>query len=207
MAEKATKNDSPVAIYNGPGAELASWVELHLNKCGLCYQKINAHDIQKGYLHRFRVLIMSGGYTTRYLPGLKQTGCKAINRFLYEQKGAYLGICAGAYIANSPELAVCESKMEREFGIFDCTIKIADPSHPIFQSLPSLSLTVHYQNGPHIHTHPNEVSLAFYPDNTASVIERVLHFPALIFSWHPEKLPLKISILSHSIQYLLSKSQ
>ncbi|MHA1264290.1 MAG: BPL-N domain-containing protein [Candidatus Helarchaeota archaeon] len=195
-----------IALYIGPGAELANWVATVLLNYQVPFRYVKAEDIRGGILDRFKVLIMSGGYTMRYLPGLREDGCLAIQEFLQSRKGAYLGICAGAYITGTPELGISKSKMIRKSGIFQCKITLLDRTHPIFKNVLSTSLLVYYQNGPHILSHPSEKSLALYDDNTSSVIEKTHEFPVILFSWHPEKLPHTYSILLQSIDYLLTKS-
>ena len=130
---------------------------------------------------------------------LKQKGCEAIKKFLNDQGGKYLGICAGAYIANSAELQICKSRMNRKSGIFNCEIQVTNLAHPIFKGLNNSIITVYYQNGPHIQPYKDEKSLALYRDGSSSVLETS---SALIFSWHPEKLPHTIPILFKSIYYL-----
>ncbi len=188
-----------VALYRGPGAELVHDVEKIL-KNHINYRFITASKIRKGALKNYEILIMAGGYTARYIPTLKAEGCNAIKKFLWNEEGKYLGICAGAYIAGSEELKICKSRMLRKAGIFTCKITIADKNHPIFADLDSPELEVYYQNGPHIHPHKDEKPLALYSDGTASLIETT---HALIFSWHPEKLPSTSPILLRSIDYLL----
>ncbi|NVM56023.1 MAG: hypothetical protein HWN66_20160 [Candidatus Helarchaeota archaeon] len=192
-----------IALYKGPGAELAKDVEIVLQKNRIAHQMINASDVQNGILENFELLIMPGGYTARYIPGLRRKGCEAIQNFLIEKKGYYLGICAGAYIAGMPELEISKSIMVRKSGIFNCDIKICDLSHPIFKGLREFTILVYYQNGPHIHPHKDEKSLALYVDGTSSIIENTNNIHALIFSWHPEKLPHTVPVLLNSIKYLL----
>ncbi len=192
-----------IALYVGPGAELASDVQKVLQKYSVPHQRINSEDIRNNILEQFKLLIMSGGYTARYIPGLKQKGCNAIQTFLNKRKGRFLGICAGAYVAVAPELEISKSIMVRKSGIFNCEIKIGDFTHPIFKSQKKSKILVYYQNGPHIKPHIEEKSLAFYMDGFSSVIEVVKNIQALIFSWHPEKLSHTIPILLDSIKYLL----
>lgn len=187
-----------VALYVGPGAELANDVEIVIQDI-IPYKKIDAHAIMNGILEQFSVLIMPGGYTAHYIPNLRREGCNAIKTFLNKRDGKYIGICAGAYLAGSPELSISQSKMIRESGIYNCKVELCDLAHPIFKGQTSSNIMVYYQNGPHIQPH-NEKSLALYEDRTSSVIEMKT---GLIFSWHPEKLPSTVSILLNSIAYLL----
>jgi imidazoleglycerol phosphate synthase glutamine amidotransferase subunit HisH len=188
-----------VALYAGPGAELANDVEIIIQGI-IPYKKVNAHAIINGILEQFTVLIMPGGYTAHYIPNLRREGCNAIKTFLSKKGGKYLGICAGAYLAGTPELGISQSKMIRESGIYNCEVELSAFSHPIFEGQTSAKIMVYYQNGPHIKPHPNEKSLALYEDQTSSVIEVKT---GLIFSWHPEKLPFTVPILLNSIAYLL----
>ena len=193
------EKDIAVALFTGPGAELAEDIRVVLeNK--IPYRKVNANELRNGVLEEFKLLIMSGGYTARYIPNLKPKGCQAVLDFLSKQHGSYLGICAGAYIAGRSELGISKSKMVRKSGIFNCEIKVCDLIHPIFKGLTEPSLTVYYQNGPHILPHKTEQSLALYEDNSTSIIATK---NALLFSWHPEKLSHTIPILLNSIEYLL----
>ncbi|MFX1295893.1 MAG: BPL-N domain-containing protein [Promethearchaeota archaeon] len=195
------KKNLQVALYTGPGAEKIKDVERAIRN-RVPYHLINASEVRNGVLDNYKLLIMSGGYTAHYIPNLKPKGCESIKDFLY-RGGRYLGICAGAYIAATPELGITKSKMIRKSGIFNCEIKIQDLTHPIFRGINKSTLIVYYQNGPHIvQKEKGEKSLAFYVDGTASVIE-TLH--ALIFSWHPEKLPHTIPILLKSIKYLIER--
>lgn len=171
-----------------------------LRKCKITYKLISASDVRQGGLNEFKVLIMSGGYTTNYLPGLNPKGCKSIRNFLNLRNGRYLGICAGAYVAATPELGISNSIMIRKSGIYTCEIQIPNLNHPVYKGQKSSTQTVYYQNGPHIQTHPDEKSLALYEDGTAATIETK---NALIYSWHPEKLNGTHHILLDSIQYLL----
>jgi glutamine amidotransferase-like uncharacterized protein len=190
-----------IALYTGPGAELAKDVEQVLRNA-IPYRLIKAGEITKGILESFSLLIMPGGYTARYVPNLKREGCEAIKNFLNKTGGCYLGICAGAYLAGTPELGISQSEMIRESGIFNCAIELCNLSHPIFEGQNSSKIRVYYQNGPHIKPHSSEKSLAIYDDGTSSVIETK---NALIFSWHPEKMSSTTPILLKSIEYLLKK--
>ena len=193
----------PIALYIGPGAELAKDVEVVLQKNQVDYGLINSQDVRHGVLAEFRILIMPGGYTANYIPGLKKVGCKAVQEFLIQETGFYIGICAGAYIAGTTELGISKSELLRKSGIFNCEIEITVLTHPIFDGFEKSNLTVYYQNGPHIHPHKEERSLALYSDGTSSVIETD---HALIFSWHPERLPHTHPILLNSLDYLSQKS-
>jgi Biotin-protein ligase, N terminal len=190
-----------VALYAGPGAELANDVEIVIQG-KIPYTIIDANAIINGILEKFTVLIMPGGYTAHYIPNLRQEGCSAIKTFLSKKGGKYIGICAGAYLAGTPELGISQSKMIRESGIYNCEVELSELSHPIFEGQKNAKIFVYYQNGPHIKPHSSEKSLALYEDRTSSVIEVKA---GLIFSWHPEKLPSTISILLNSIAYLLKK--
>lgn len=193
----------PIALYIGPGAELAKDIEVVLRKNKVDHSLINAQNVRLGVLEKYQILIMPGGYTANYIPGLKQEGCKAIQLFLTNQNGFYLGVCAGAYIASTAELGVSKSEMVRKSGIFNCETEICFPNHPIFKNIENRILIVYYQNGPHIFPHKDERSLALYSDGTSSIIENER---ALIFSWHPERLPHTIPILINSLEYLSSKT-
>ena len=189
-----------VALYAGPGAELANDVEIGIQGM-IPYKLVDASAIINGILENFTVLIMPGGYTARYIPNLRREGCNAIKTFLGTMGGKYIGICAGAYIAGTPELGISQSKMIRDSGIYNCEVELCALSHPIFEGQTSAKILVYYQNGPHIKPHPSEKSLALYEDRTSSVVEVKT---GLIFSWHPEKLPSTVSILLKSIAYLLT---
>ncbi|MDD1778857.1 MAG: BPL-N domain-containing protein [Candidatus Helarchaeota archaeon] len=193
-----------VALYAGPGAELANDVEIVIQG-KIPYKIIDANAIITGDLEKFTLLIMPGGVTAHYIPNLRREGCNAIKSFLTMKGGKYLGICAGAYLAGTPELGVSQSKMIREAGIYNCEVELSAFSHPIFEGQKSAKIIVYYQNGPHIKPHPSEKSLALYEDRTSSVIE--VKSGCLIFSWHPEKLPSTVPILLNSIAYLLKKNK
>ena len=186
--KKSKLASAEVALYAGPGGELAHDVAIVLQNA-IPYRIIKAREIIRGILEKFSLLIMPGGYTAHYLPNLKREGCEAIKKFLNEKGGSYLGICAGAYI--TPELGISQSEMIRESGIFNCTVELSDLSHPIFEGQKHAKILVYYQNGPHIKPHSSEKSLALYDNGTSSVIETR---NALIFSWHPEKMPSTASI-------------
>ena len=188
-----------VALYAGPGAELANDVEIVIQG-KFSYTIVNANAIINGILEKYAVLIMPGGYTAHYIPNLRREGCNAIKTFLSKMGGRYIGICAGAYLAGTPELGISQSKMIRDSGIYNCEVELSALSHPIFEGQTSAKILVYYQNGPHIKPHPSEKSLALYEDRTSSVVEVKT---GLIFSWHPEKLPSTVSILLKSITYLL----
>jgi len=192
------QDTTEIALYAGPGAELAKDVEMILRNT-ISYKIIKAHEIIEGMLENFSLLIMPGGYTANYIPNLKQKGCAAIKKFLNKIGGSYIGICAGAYITS--DLGISQSEMIRESGIFNCYIELCDLSHPIFEGQKTTKILVYYQNGPHIVPHPNEKSLALYNDGSSSIIETK---NALIFSWHPEKMPSTAPILLKSIQYLVN---
>lgn len=198
---RATRSMEPpkVALYAGPGAELANDVEIVIQR-KIPYTIVDANAIINGILEQFTVLIMPGGYTAHYIPNLGRDGCNAIKSFLTNKGGKYLGICAGAYLAGTPELRISQSKMIRDSGIYNCAVELSALSHPIFEAQTSAKIMVYYQNGPHIKPHPSERSLALYEDRTTSVLEVKA---GLIFSWHPEKLPSTVSILLKSITYLL----
>ncbi len=199
----ATKKNDSIALYIGPGAEMAGWIQVVFQETNTPYSLVDPHGIRSGILYEFELLIMPGGYNAAYIPGLRQTGCNAIRSFLEKGKGSYLGICAGSYIVTATELRISRSKMVRKAGIFNTEIEICDLNHPIFKGLNQSSISVYYQNGPHIQPHPDEFPLALYKDGSTSLIEVKTPFHALIFSWHPEKLPHTIPIFLNSIEYLL----
>ena len=91
--------------------------------------------------------------------------------------------------------------MVRQSGIYNCKIEICDLTHPIFKGVTNPIIIVYYQNGPHIKPDKEEQSLALYEDGSTSLLESK---NALLFSWHPEKLPHTYPILFKSIEYLIS---
>jgi len=197
----AKQNTKPkIALYKGPGAELVNDVAKAIQS-KFPFRLLGSSEIRAGLLEEFNLLIMPGGYTARYLPALRPKGCAAITHFLTDQGGCYLGICAGAYLAGPEQLGICQSRMIRHSGLFNCFVTIQDRTHSIFSNLKTDKLEIYYQNGPHIILKNPERSLAQYSDGTTSLLE-TSH--ALIFSWHPEKLPHTTPILWHSINYLLS---
>ena len=88
-----------IGVYTGNGSS-HSWLWLAdlFEKYGLYdISFISGKDIQNDALERINLLIVSGGDTFAIAEEINESGSEKIKEFL-EKGGAYIGICAGAYL-------------------------------------------------------------------------------------------------------------
>lgn len=85
-----------VNVYTGTGAYQARDIENFLGVFNYDFKRL--HESQFADLDANEVLIVPGGQVSAYLPSWGQDGAEAIRKFV-SAGGAYVGICAGAYVA------------------------------------------------------------------------------------------------------------
>lgn len=182
-----------VAIYAGTGAALAKDVELALNKLKIPYQRIDKNDIKEGKFKDCSILIIPGGYTQEYVRVLSGDGFKNMSEFV-RNGGAYIGFCAGAYIAASivevpghpPGIGIIDIHNKRESGMRIRNIEIRNSHHPIANGCPR-KMNIWYQNGPMIIPGNNVDVIAVYENNMAAIVASSYgRGKVIIFSPHPE---------------------
>jgi len=207
-----------IALYHGPGGELAEDVAYALEKLSFSFKWVTHTNIQQGQLNDYYILIIPGGITIRLVQKLGELGLNHIREFV--KKGeCYLGICAGAYLASEkvevsgrPEgLDLISVRMKRRSGIG--SRKIILNSHPITKEI-SKTLTIHYQNGPDIIVEDNNVNvIATYENGAAAIVTSTYKKgKVILFSPHPEGSITQgytpqmdtMTLLKNSIEYCLN---
>jgi glutamine amidotransferase-like uncharacterized protein len=107
-----------IALYIGKGTW--SYGKTHLKRFFLkykhSYEVITAKEIIQGKLNfaNYRVIVMPGGKSWKYIEELGPQGAQIIKNFV-DQGGGYFGICAGAYYAVSHRQG--PSKNPESYGI------------------------------------------------------------------------------------------
>jgi len=94
-----------IAMYSGKGTAefcLEPLIEV-LNLSGFEYKTLSDNDIRKDLINEFDVLLVPGGPDAgeSYYSGLGDKGYTNIKNYVYN-RGHYLGLCAGAYLALKP---------------------------------------------------------------------------------------------------------
>lgn len=85
-----------IKVYTGSGAYQARDIENFLGVFDFEFERL--HESQFINLSANDILIVPGGHISAYLPAWGETGIELIKKFV-SAGGAYVGICAGAYIA------------------------------------------------------------------------------------------------------------
>lgn len=119
-----------ILIYKDKGVEENSLVNtvkffkerIDTSFYNITYVKSN-ELIEKDWGKNTKLLVIPGGADVQYDRALRGIGCHKIRRFVAEQGGKFLGICAGAYFGSrrvefalGTELEVAEN---RELGFFE----------------------------------------------------------------------------------------
>jgi hypothetical protein len=95
-----------VAVYDGPGAQNGigrgpAWLRARLARDpGMHPELVGPNEILNGVLDQADVLIIGGGRATLQAEGLGTEGREAVTGVV-RNGGGFLGICAGAYLANT----------------------------------------------------------------------------------------------------------
>jgi glutamine amidotransferase-like uncharacterized protein len=185
--------DKLVCVYAGSGAVLAKDVEIALDKLALPYREVDERDIRDGGLGDCSLLIVAGGYTAQYVDALGEEGFEQIREFV-AGGGAYIGICAGAYIAaqnvevpgRPPGLGIIEIENQRRAGQGLRTIAIVQPEHPVVKGYTG-EVDIWYQNGPVMKAGEGVETLAIYEEGAAAIVwVSYGQGRVVIFSPHPE---------------------
>ncbi|MGB9976437.1 BPL-N domain-containing protein [Thermovenabulum sp.] len=176
-----------IALYTGKGAAefcLNPLIEV-IREMGFNYENVNDHDIRKGLLDSFDILIVPGGPDAgeSYYHGLGNKGYSILKEYI-SSKGNYLGICAGAYLPltstsenNRFWLNLVDATDEQELdywrtGTGFLRIKIIENAHPFAFGLTAgniNTLDMVYWEGPAIKPlSPKVKSLAIFDDFIAS---------------------------------------
>ena len=179
------------AIYSGKGAIFFGDLAFILELLDISYEALDEGEIQKGELNKFKLLMVPGGYTQEYMPALGEIGKEAIRNFVREG-GAYIGICAGAYIAarkvevpgKPGGLGLIEVQNIRKAGVG--MRKIYLEKHPITEGLGE-ELEIYYHNGPEIVAGSGVSGVAYYQNGRLAIVSSFFgKGKVVIFSPHPE---------------------
>jgi putative intracellular protease/amidase len=167
-----------VALYDagGTGGQGGSAVERILGDAGMRVVRCGPEEIIAGTLKQFHLVVFPGGSGRREATALDAGGREAVRQFV-QRGGAYMGICAGAYL--------CISGYDWSLGIFDAKpaspkwnrgagmlkMELTPEGRPILGNRPGL-LDVRYHNGPvitraNIGTLPDYEVLAYFRTEVA----------------------------------------
>jgi len=110
-----------------------------LESIGYKLAPVTAEDINEGRLDGFMILLIPGGDSGTYSHDITSEGKENIRRFIYAG-GAYIGICGGSLFAyGNWNLDLIQRQVASSSDLDlqgTCRINIADPGHPVAQSLP-----------------------------------------------------------------------
>ena len=143
-----------IAIYDGGGAGGASQgrrFEAQLPGCRV--DRIGPADIQAGGLDQFDAVIFPGGSGSGQAKAIQQSGRDSVRSFV-KDGGAYIGVCAGAYLALdnyswSLQLLALDS-IDREHwrrGRAMLRIDLTEPGREVFDTGDS-TLDISFRQGP-----------------------------------------------------------
>ena len=183
-----------IAVYNGTGAALAGDVAEGLEELSRSFVMIDdPAALTDFYQNGGRILIVPGGYTERIARGWGEEGIEAIREFV-KTGGAYIGICAGAYLAaervkigrNPPGLDLLPIDITRRSGLKIVTVSPTDPADPLVRNCPE-KIRIWYQNGPLIRGGDGvEIPAVFDDGAGAAARGRFEKGKVVLFSPHPE---------------------
>lgn len=218
IVHSKTVKEKEIALYHGPGGELAEDVAYALEQLSMPFDWINDIEIRQGQLDKYRILIIPGGITIRLAQKLGGSNLSHIRDFL-RKGGGYIGICAGAYLATEsvevsgkPEgLDLIPIILKRRKGIGSREIFLVE--HPVTKGISS-PLTIRYQNGPDIIMKEENVDvIATYENDIAAIVTSSYgEGIVVLFSSHPEgsitqgypPVMETMMLLKNSIQYCLN---
>ena len=168
----------PLFLYIGQGAYQARDIENCLNVFDVEYQRLCEHDFAK--LSSDGLLIVPGGAIGDYLPAWGLAGKETIKAFV-RNGGAYIGICAGSYIAGTT------FRDQKGIGFFD-----GELNHTTYQKtvdavdMHGNSLTLIAENGPDISGIHGDVILKDIDGKPQAVSFAYGKGKVYLFASHPE---------------------
>ncbi len=214
-----------VALYDdeGIGKSLASVVKVLGEHDDLKVDRLKAEDIRSGKLKGYDVVLLPGGRGRREAETLEASGREQIRAFVRDG-GAYVGICAGAYLATCDyawSLHILDArvvdKQHWARGIGDIALALTPEARQRLGAA-SDALTLHYYQGPLLAPAdnaeiPDYVALARFDGEiarkgaptgvmkgtTAIAAGRFGRGRVLCFSPHPELTPGQGALLYHGI--------
>lgn len=183
-----------IAVYEGPGAVLADEVEEALKKLDFSFRGLKyAGGLDKYSREGLKVFIVPGGFTVRIAKGWGEKEREAVRKFV-ARGGAYIGICAGAYLAadvvevagRPPGLGIISVRNQRRSGLEVVKIRLVDPSDPIARNCPE-EMKIWYQNGPFMEAGEGCLTVAAYENGAGAIVRGSFgKGNVILFSAHPE---------------------
>ena len=148
-----------VAIYDGAGAGSASQgrhFESQLSGCRV--DRIGPHDVRAGCLGQFDVVIFPGGSGSGQGKAIGEQGREAVRSFV-DGGGAYVGVCAGAYLALDNyswglKLLPLDS-FDREHwrrGQASLRVELTEKGQDVFSTHEGSELNMEFRQGPLMRT-------------------------------------------------------
>ncbi|MBI5847587.1 MAG: hypothetical protein HZB31_06495 [Nitrospirae bacterium] len=110
-----------------------------LRKAGLAFDLIRADEIKEGYLGRYSLLFVPGGWSSNKLKALGETGIEAVKSFVHDG-GSYLGFCGGAGLATLDGIGLLKIRRKPtrdRIPSFSGRIRLNASDHPVFQHIDS----------------------------------------------------------------------
>jgi glutamine amidotransferase-like uncharacterized protein len=155
-AESQAPYQIRVAVYIGAGAhEKAHLHEVLIAQKDFSVKEINGEDISEGDLKDCDVLLVPGGSGKNEANSLGAEGCDAVRKFV-ANGGAYVGICAGCYLATGglpqylgilPADLIDRGHQHWHRGRANLRAEVTPFGHEIL-GLKENDFTVAYHNGP-----------------------------------------------------------
>jgi len=176
-----------IAVYTGKGAYLAKDIEAYLSSHDFDYQRINETDIKSDCLKKIDTFIVGGGNISELLPAFRKEKGKILE--FIKNRGKYIGICAGAYIASKYYYSK-QNKKKRGLGIVDVIYKSGKGEKKVKVYFPFCGekINLYFCNGPIVESLGNDNLLIAHNNNKKiGIIKKELGKGVIfLFSAHPE---------------------
>lgn len=98
--------------------EFPNFIDHICTTLNMFIQQVDSEDISAGHLHIFDILLCPGGTANVQFQHLQEKGAAAIKHFVQQKGKAYIGICAGAFLACKP----CPPLMPRTLSLLDVSV-------------------------------------------------------------------------------------
>lgn len=143
-----------VALYDagGTGGKGPAAIERILGEAGMRVDRLGPEEIQAASLTRFDLLVVPGGSGSKEASSIGPQGLQQVREFV-DRGGAYMGICAGAYLCTNGfdwSLKILNAKTVSprwNRGVGEVKIELTPAGRKILGDRAGL-LDVHYANGP-----------------------------------------------------------
>jgi glutamine amidotransferase-like uncharacterized protein len=190
----------PLALFSDEEAVFYPDVARLLIATHRKFEYVNKSSLMYENLKNFSILIIPGGYTLKLLENLNDRSIQSIYRFM-ENRGGYLGICMGAYLAS--EIGLVKSSAIRICGEYDVELSIVEPTHPVMKGYTG-RVKMNYQNGPEMIVAGEDTPLAVFPNGRAAIIAGSFgKGKVVLFSPHPERERSNWKMIENALSYLM----